>query len=295
MITKSKINNIDQNIIILPFNSKNKLISKYDIHTILKKYGVNINVKNIDIFQRALTHRSYINRPDIDENIIKRSIKDTSIIPLQEKSNERLEFLGDTVIKLIISKYLFERYPEEDEGFMTRLKIKIENGKSLANLAKIIGIDDYVLISQQIESNSGRSSIKILEDVFESFIGALFLDSDYNTCDKFIRAILESEIDYAMLLYKDNNYKDQLLRYYHKMKWSHPIYDMVKESGPSNKKIFTIVVKDNDDNKIGVGIASSKKMAEQNASKQALIYFKQLNDDQIYEEDEDSNIYNLVF
>jgi len=295
MINKSKINNIDTNIVTLPFNSKNKLISKFDVHTILKKYGVNINIQKIDIFQRALTNKSYTIRGDNDEKLMEINIKDSNIIPLQDKSNERLEFLGDTVIKLIISKYLFERYPDEDEGFMTRLKIKIENGKSLANLAKIIGIDEYILISQQTENNSGRSSHKILEDSFESFIGALFLDSNYETCDKFIRNILESEIDYAMLLYKDNNYKDQLLRFYHKMKWSHPTYETVQESGPSNKKIFTIVVKDNDNNKIGIGIASSKKMAEQNASKQALIHFKQLNDDQIYDDDEDSNIYNLVF
>lgn len=284
MIEAKKINN---DTIILPFNNRNKLITKYDIHTILKKYEVDIDVNNIKLYQRSLTHRSYLLRPGL-ENI------ETSTVHLQDKSNERLEFLGDTVIKLIISKYLFERYPDEDEGFMTRLKIKIENGKSLSNLAKIIGIDDFVLISQQIENNAGRSSIKILEDSFESFIGALLLDTNYEICDKFIRNILETEIDYALLLYKDTNYKDQLLQFYHKNNWSHPIYELLSESGPSNRKLFTMIVKNNDGKQVGIGVATSKKNAEQKASQQALIHFKQLNDDQIYDEEENADIYNLI-
>ena len=270
----------------IPYNERNKLIKKSDIQKILKKYDVDIEIRDINIFYEAFTHKTYIIK-DLNCEIMKKARQQYSnnIVELQKNSYERLEFLGDTVLKMIISMYLFERYPNRDEGFMTRLKTKIENRQKLSYLSKEVGLDEYIIISKQIETMTGRTSDKILEDIFEAFIGALCIDTapDITICTKFVRNILEYEIDFSDLLYKDTNYKDQLLRHYHKNKWGHPEYDKLHEEGPPHKRTFTCGVKDNDGNYIGIGIDKSKKKAEQIASMKALEHFNLLNPDQVCE------------
>ena len=202
-------------------------------------------------------------------------------LDLFTNSNERLEFLGDTVIKCIVSEYLFKRYPIEDEGFMTRLKTKIEDKDSLAKYAKRLAIDHYMIISQQIEDNNGRNSNKLLEDCFEAFMGALFLDLGFELVKKFLTIILETEIDYSELLYKDTNYKDQLLKFYHRNKWSHPIYVEISSEGPTHRKIFKMGVQDFQGNIIGESTEVSKKKAEQKCAMLALYKYNQISKDQM--------------
>ena len=215
--------------------------------------------------------------------MLKAKNKMKDVMELRKESNERLEFLGDTVIKTIIAEYLYERYPKEDEGFMTRLKTKIENRESLARFAKKLRLDEFIIISAQNEqSNIGRANNKILEDAFESFIAALYKDSGFLTCRKLIRNILENLVDYAEILYNDDNYKDQLQRYYHKIKWEHPKFRLIKEEVLSNnKKLFTIGLLDNNNHIIITASDNSKKKAEQKASKLALFKFGQLMEDQM--------------
>lgn len=219
-----------QEPVIIPYNPKNILIQDYHLKDILGNFGIQIDVIDIELFRQALTHKSYIKKDFYNKNLdelIKYKKKMPDVLELQEESNERLEFLGDTVIKAIISEYLFERYPTQDEGFMTKLKTKIENRESLARWAKIIGLDKFVIISSQNEeSNNGRTNEKILEDAFESFMGALKKDTNFETCNKLIRNLLENQIDWSEILYKDCNYKDQLQRYYHSLKWEHPKFDL---------------------------------------------------------------------
>ena len=279
---------------IIPYNPKNKLITDSDVKKIGSKFNINIPVKNIEIYIQSLTHKSYIKKEyynsvlDNEEKYIK-----DNIVRLQDNSNERLEFLGDTIIKAVVSHYLFERYPNEDEGFMTKLKTKIEDKSSLAKFAKIIGLDEFIIVSKQNEiSGISRVNDKILEDAFESFIGALFLDTDnFNICRNFIRYILENEIDYADIIFNDNNYKDQLLRFYHSNKWKHPEYICIKEEGYGNKKIFTIGVMDKNKNIIAKACDSSKRKAEQKVSKFALYKYNKLNEEQL--NDSELDLLNL--
>lgn len=278
-----------QEPVVVPYNEKNKLITDSDIILIGCKHGVQINVNNILIYIQSLTHKSYIKKEyyNMHENILKQAKESMpNVLELRDGSNERLEFLGDTIIKAVVSEYLFERYPEEDEGFMTRLKTKIENQKSLARFSRKIGLDEFIIISSQNEMGIvGRTNDKILEDIFESFIGAMYLDTGFLTCKKFIRYILETEIDYADLIYNDDNFKDQLLRYYHSIKWEHPKYKVLHEEGPPHKRIFTIGVLDNGEHIVGKGIDTSKRRAEQKASKLALYHFGKLNEDLMGDED----------
>ena len=165
---------------------------------------------------------------------------------------------------------------------MTKLKTKIEDKTSLARFSKILGLDEFILVSKQNEiSGISRVNDKILEDAFESFIGALFKDTNYYKCKEFIEYILENFIDYSELLYNDNNYKDQLLRFYHNNKWSHPVYVLLEEKGYGNKKLFTMGVLDKDKNVILKATDTSKRKAEQKVSKFVLYKYNKLNKQQI--------------
>ena len=271
-------------------NENNKLITTSFIESQLKRYDITYKVKSLETFQMAMIHMSYLIR---DENFYKNSktklyqiqttdiepIKDPkSAIPLQKKSYETLEFLGDAVIHLILGEYLYLRYTDEDEGFLTRLRTKLENGDELSKFSRSIGLGEYIIISRYVEKNGGReTNNKILEDSFEAFVGALFKEAGFDLCKKFITKLIETEVDMAQLLHQETNFKEKLLIFFHKRKWKDPVYGQLDVSGPENKKLYTMYVKckknDHDDGTI-VGIStgcSSKRKGEQEAAKQALI------------------------
>jgi len=276
--------------IIIPYNKKNKLIKDYELKEIVGRFGIKLEVVDIDLYRQAFTHKSYIKKEFYNNNyeeMKKAKTEMGDVLDLQDESNERLEYLGDTVIKAVIAEYLFERYPHEDEGFMTCLKTKVENRESLARFARIFGLDEFVIISSQNELQSvSRTNDKILEDIFESFIGALLLDTNFNTCRQLIRNMLENQVEWSRLLYKDNNYKDQLQRYYHSIKWEHPKFKLIQEEIlPNNKKLFTIGVMDDKDHVLETATESSKKKAEQKVCKIVLYKFGQINDFQMEDND----------
>jgi ribonuclease-3 len=273
----------DNDQIILPYNTDNILLKSEDVTLMFKKFKINIVPIDINLFSEALTHISYTKNEYIntDPSILINNVPNS--LNLFDKSNERLEFLGDTVIKCIFSGYLFQRFDTEDEGFLTKLKTKIEDKDSLARYAKRLGIDQYLIISKHIEENNGRNSNKLLEDAFEAFLGALYLDLGFETCKQFLTIILETEIDYAGILYQDTNYKNQLLIFYHKNKWSNPTYVEIKSEGPINKRTFTMGVKNFNNEIIAEASDISKKKAEQKCALLALLKYNQINLDQIPE------------
>ena len=174
MISNRKIHKIN------PYNNKNKLINKNDIQNILKKYGIFQNINNLGIYQEAFTHESY-SLPHIEKSIMSDNLKLTDkldgVAPLQNKSYERLEYLGDAIIEGIISNYLFQRFPEEDESFLSRLRVSLVKGMNLAYLSRIVGLGKFLLISRTLEEKeNGRMKENILEDTFEAFIAAIFID-----------------------------------------------------------------------------------------------------------------------
>jgi ribonuclease-3 len=251
------------------------------------KYELDIDVKNIDLYRTALTHKSYIISEYTNYNAaILKSIKDSmhpDVVELMPESSERMEFYGDTVIKCIVAGYLYERY-NEDEGFLTKTKTKIENRKSLANFARKLGLDNYLIISKQNEDAGNRDSDKFLEDAFEAFMGALKYDQGFDFCERYMRKLLETEIDYAEILYIDTNFKDKLQRFFHQNGWKHPDFEDISTDIINNKKMFTVAVKDADGNEIAQGQESSKKKAEQKACMLALLKYGQLYPDQIVSE-----------
>jgi len=223
---------------------------------------LNMKIKNLIYYQRSLVHKS----------IYKAVKRYTSENPLQEyllQHNERLEFLGDSVLGLIVANYLFHKFPDNDEGFLTRVKTKLVNGTQLAKLARKIDLGKYILMSNHVENIKGRNSQKILEDAFEAFLAAIFKDLGFDAVNSFVINIIES-LDFNEVLLEDN-YKDTLLKYAQcTYKNCTPEYSLVSTEGPPHNRTFTVVVTINNI-RFEEGTAKSKKQAEQLAAQKTLL------------------------
>jgi dsRNA-specific ribonuclease len=230
----------DDNKKINPYNFNNRFIKKNEIENILRRYGIFQTVNDVSLYQQAFTHDSYCwhhTKEIMERDEVEIIDKPEGAIELQNVSYQRLEFLGDRVVNLIIAFYLFERYPKQNEGFLTKIYSKIVDSKGLAKLARKVNFGQYLLFSRHLdEKNNARTKDKYLEDCFEAFIGALFYDfatklnaSGYVTaadfiigpgfqiCQKFIVNLIEDEetcIDFVELIGKDRNYKQKINTYF---------------------------------------------------------------------------------
>lgn len=291
------LNNLgEEEIIQIPYNLNNILVQEDDIKKLLNQFNVKIDkVHNIEAFRESFTHKSYCKRNIYPQKILEAARKELGnppdLLELRDKSFERLEYLGDRVLKLIVSFYLFNRYENENEGFMTKLQTKIEDKKNLPIMSKEIGLGKFFIISKSIENMNGRNIDKIHEDVFEAFLGALFLSNGFEICLLLMINLLETLIDYSEKLYCDNNYKEILLKHFHTNEWSHPKYGLVYMEGPPHKRKYIVGVEkpnppDEKENRyIGFGIGNSHKEGEQSAAKMALIIYGILNEDQYLQSD----------
>lgn len=247
------------------FNPVNQLITSADIKEILLQYDIVIpraHKLNIKLFHEATTHKSYIMRKKLPGN----QKPDKSIVKLQKKSNERLQFLGDSVIHFVIGEHLFGKYPKNDEGFLTRLRSKLENRDSLFYLAKQTGIDKYIIVSQYIEILHGRNNVNIIGGGFEAFIGALYLDIGLQLVRELIISIIRNELDIDRIAAEETNYKELVMQFFNKNQLGYPDYKVIHEEGPDNAKIFTMGLY-YEGKLYSQGTASSKKKATQIAAK----------------------------
>jgi dsRNA-specific ribonuclease len=279
-------------------NEKNQIITKKFIESTLKKYDINHTIKNINNFRTAFIHVSYLKNQQLTDKFIKllKEIEPlsskTEAIPLQENSYEVLEFLGDAVIHSILAEYLYRRYPDKDQGFLTKLRTKIEKGETLNKFSRVLNFHQFAIISRNIELSGGRdNNINIMEDIFEAFVGALKLETNYETCQKFVINLIDSEIDFAELINNEDNYKELLMQYYHKKGFkTTPTYHLINTIDEKPRKLFEMIVKNPDGKEIGRGTASSKVSAAQIAAKMALNKLGQIkeksdesSDDEYYE------------
>lgn len=285
----NNINNETEKKIYYLYNASNIYINNNIINNILSSNNINVQINNINTWQKAFVHKSYsknTKRKKEDKYIyddINNELPD-DIIPLQNESNETLEWLGDSIIQSVIGVYLFKRFPLENEGFLTKMRSKLVKTETLSKLSSYLGFKKYIIMSQHIEINcNGRNNSRILEDTFEAFIGAMFLDLGnknnslgYEICSKFIINIIEKTIDITNLILNDDNYKDQLMRYCQKMFNGYfPIYKqetikLIENDNGTVIKKFKMNVYDYNNLIIGTGTAKSKKEAEQKAAKNAL-------------------------
>lgn len=262
-----------------PWNARNKELSISDAMNILKKYGWKGRITDFKLFQQACIHKSYVDRPEEWQEQEETTIiteRPADCLSLREDDYERLEFLGDRVIGLVVSTYLFKRYGDQGEGFLTRLLSGVVNNKQLGRLAKKIGFGQWIILSRHMEEScDGRNNLRILGSVFEAWIGAMYLQEidegrGVSTCRDFILKIIEAHIDFIALITEDQNYKDQLLRLFQSKYHVPPRYKEVNIEGPPHDRIFTMGVVDPTDKVIATATARNKKVAEQEASRLAL-------------------------
>jgi dsRNA-specific ribonuclease len=159
-----------------PYNNKNILLQREDLDNLLNSNGLSgLEIKNINLYRVAFVHKSYctMKNADFDKSNVNCP---AGCLPLQDMSYERLEFLGDSLLGMIVTNYLYLRFPDQNEGFLSKIRTKIVNGRMLGYLSEKIGLPKFAIISKQVEESGGRNNYKIMEDIFEAFLGALYLD-----------------------------------------------------------------------------------------------------------------------
>lgn len=213
-----------------------------------------IRIEDHDTYMRALRHRSMLDAdPDYSP----------------DESYERLEFLGDAVLDLIVSEIIFELYPDKNEGFMTKLRAQIVKGDALAEYATDLGLGSVLEVGERARDQGIEFSKSILADVFESIVGALYLTKGYERCFAFVEDVIGRLVDFEDLTGALDNYKSILLEYSQARQWSIPEYFVTDEYGPGHDKTFEIEVRIGEQT-MGEGIGKSKKEGEQKAAKDAM-------------------------
>ena len=216
-----------------------------------KKIGTKIT--RPELFLKALRHRSYI---------IEKKLEST-------ESYEQLEFLGDAVLDLIVSDIIFERYDNQDEGFMTQLRSKLVKGEHLAKLGGYLELETIIQVGNRVKNQGIEQSKSVQADIFEAIIGALYKDIGYDKTYRFVSSLFDRYIDLDSLIASKDNYKSILLEYAQANKMAVPEYEVIDESGPGHDKTFRVQVIVNGEI-CGQGIGKNKKKAEQLAAREAL-------------------------
>jgi dsRNA-specific ribonuclease len=215
-----------------PYNPLNIQIDKNEIKQILKKYGIDIEIQNVELYKRAFVHQSYLRRPDLENkhNNIVIVPKPADSLGLFTKSNQRLEFIGDGVLELITKYYLYRRFPKENEGFMTEKKIALVKNEAIGKIALEMGLHKWYALSKHAELKQTRTNLKKLGCLFEAFLGAMFLDFNKMQVNDeegwfknvfatgpglqivqiFVENIFEKHVDWISLIQNDDNYKNIL-------------------------------------------------------------------------------------
>lgn len=211
-----------------------------------------LKLKNKKLFDEAFTHRSYLNEAKV-----------------KISSNERLEFLGDSILSFVVSNYLYCQYPEFDEGTLTNLRSLLVNTKSLSEISSELQMGKLLRLSKGEEESMGRQNATLLENSFEAYVGALLLDQGLPAVLKFLEQVLFSKIEALVNKKAFKDPKSLLQEKVQARKQSSPIYRVLEETGPAHAKTFRVGVYVNG-KVLGVGHGKSKQIAEESAAKAAL-------------------------
>lgn len=213
---------------------------------------LNYTFKDASLITTALTHSSYAN--EAKGNV---------------KFNERLEFLGDSVLGLIVSDYLFRTYPELPEGVLTKMRAGVVSEASLAPIARELSLGEYIRLGKGEEITGGRGRASILADAMESVIGAIYLDGGLETAKAFVLRLLTPSIERMASGKGHIDYKTELQELLQSKSNLEITYEIIGDEGPDHNKTFTAQVS-HGDNIIGQGKGKSKKEAEQQAAQNAM-------------------------
>lgn len=226
---------------------KNRLRQINKLQSILK-----IKFRNKSLLNRALTHRSYLNEAGPGA-----------------RDNERLEYLGDSVLALVVNEYLFKRFEKYPEGDLAKIKSAVVSEATLFKVARELNLGSFLLMGRGEDLSGGRARPSILANTLEAVIGALYLDSGLKDCKKLVLSLLKGDIERidSMESYRDP--KTTLQEYVQKKYRERPLYEIIEESGPDHQKRFTVrlVVAGKS---VAEGTGASKRGAEMEAARKAL-------------------------
>jgi len=214
---------------------------------------ISLNFKNKDLLVQAFCHRSYLNEEP----------------EFKLDHNERLEFLGDAVLELVVTEYLYQNYPQKPEGELTSWRAALVNAENLSKIAQSLGFSDFLLLSKGETKTLGKARKYILADTFEALIGAIFLDLGYKTCQNFIKQVMIKELPHIIEAGLFRDAKSCFQEEAQERIRITPIYKVLDEGGPDHVKHFIIGVFLGE-NLVAKGEGSSKQEAEQEAAKKGL-------------------------
>lgn len=237
--------NVSNNYLEFDKNQKERILKKVEEF-------VSLTPKDEKYYIKAFTHRSYL---DKTQEVI--------------KSNERLEFLGDSILGKIVADYLFKEYPNKKEGFLTKARSHLVNKHSLEKIGFDLHLNELLFINDKYLVNSKKNISNIVADSLEALIAAIYLDLGELAAHKFVTKFIIKPQVISGRLTSDKNYKGQLLEFAHAYKLNQPVYKIVEQTGPQHDKIYKIEVFI-DEEVCGIGIGPNKKIAEQKAAKLAL-------------------------
>lgn len=241
------------------------IINRQNLESVLKY----IRPRNLNFYQEVFIHKSALKM--LNKSLIMN--REDNLAPMgYVNSNERLEFLGDVVLSIAVTDFLYDKYPDENEGFLTKMRIKIVKGITLAMFARQLGIEKFLSIS-----NSTLINNNILENAFEALVGAIYLDykvigQEMHFVKKFVFGLLKDYIDWNEII-KDDNYKDILMRYMQKTRSTVPEYTVLDTKGLAHCPHYTVQLKmlnDAGEELLAVSEASTKRDAEQLCAKTML-------------------------
>ena len=208
--------------------------------------------KEIKLLNKALTHKSYVNETGEDL-----------------KHNERFEFLGDSVLDLMVSEYMVLKYSDYKEGVLSKIRAGVVNESCLAKLALNMDLGAYLLLGRGEELSGGRKKASLLANAYEALAGAIYFDSNLETAAKILLPSIKKEITRFIETPESRDYKSDLQEYTQNKMVCIPVYKVIREVGPDHEKQFEVVVSVKDTDR-GKGMGRSKKEAEQAAAKVAL-------------------------
>ncbi len=216
---------------------------------------LNYKFKNKDLVLEALTHKSC----------------------KKNYNNERLEFLGDAVLDLVVGEYLYNKFPKTAEGNLSKLRASLVNEKGFEKLAKLLNLGIYIQISQAEENNNGRNKASILANTFEAIMGCIYLESGLDKVKDIVLNLLSKEYPKIDLESVFKDYKTTLQELTQARYGVIPKYEVIKATGPDHKKEFTIQISI-DGKVLGKGLGKSKKEAQQDVAKKVIKILKEQNE-----------------
>jgi len=223
---------------------------------------VNYKFRDPELARQALTHRSFLHsQPDKDKN--------------GGESNERMEFLGDSVVGLVVNEFLYRKFTSLREGELTKMKSLLVSRVILSRTAKIMGLGNFILLSEAETGSGGRDRASILADTLEGVIGAVYLDGGLEPARRLTERLLLRQVHEILSDANLANYKSMLQEYVQGEFKTHPQYRISSEIGPDHEKVFTVEVVVNQ-KVLGRGHGNNKKEAEQEAARDALLHFEKI-------------------